>query len=88
MDGVHDGPDILRGGRRIVSIYRLIFRIVNDSLPDRRLSDANRTGRDMPSELVGSIIGAKKEVKLKLADKSNNVRIKEDVLASAYNIRR
>ncbi|WP_376961258.1 hypothetical protein ABNQ39_15165 [Azospirillum sp. A26] len=88
MDGIHDGPDILRGGRRIVSIYRLIFRIVNDSLPDRRLSDTNRTGRDMPSELVGSIIGAKKEVKLKLAGKLNNGRINEGVLKSSSNIRR
>jgi hypothetical protein len=37
----------------------------------------------MPSELVGSIIGAKEEVKLKLAGKANNGRINEGVLASS-----
>ncbi|WP_247872757.1 hypothetical protein [Azospirillum sp. TSH64] len=83
MDGVHNRPDILRGGRRIISIYRLIFRILNDSLPDRRLINANRTGRDMPSELVGRIIGTKEEVKLNLTDAPNNDRIYEDVLASS-----
>ncbi|CAO3428321.1 hypothetical protein [Azospirillum endophyticum] len=41
--------------------------------------NANRTGRDMPSELVGSIIGMKEEVKLNLTDAPNNGRINEDV---------
>jgi len=83
MDGVHDRPDILRGRRRIISIYRLIFRILNDSLPDRRLINANRTFRDMSSELVGSIIATKEEVKFNLAVSPNNGRMNEDVYASS-----